>query len=102
MRLRNIMLGLKDQLPLSRAWRNLRSGNILGLFHARSHLTASGAPKIAYSSKASAQKAASKMQAKHGHYYSNYKCLLCDGYHIGRNQAVPASVSPTRQRDQQE
>lgn len=95
MRLRNIVLGLRDQLPLRRLVRNLRNGNVLGLFHPRSHLTYSGTPKIAYSSKASAQKAAAKMQQKHGHYFSNYKCLLCDGYHIGKNQAVVVEDAPT-------
>lgn len=85
MKLRNIWLAFRDQLPLSRLIRNIRKGHLIGLWSQRSHLTASGAPKIAYSSKASATKAAEKMKQKTGNYFSNYKCLHCDGYHIGKN-----------------
>lgn len=86
MKLRNIYLALKDQLPLTRLLRNIWRGHVFGLFHERSHLTHDGRPKVAYSSKASAQKAATKMQAKYGAYFSNYKCMRCDGYHLGKNR----------------
>ena len=26
------------------------------------------------------------MKEKNGTYYSNYKCIWCDGYHLGRNR----------------
>lgn len=86
MRFKNLYLGLKDQMPLIRFLRNLRTGNVLGLFYKRSHLNASGTPKIAYGSKASAQKAAEAMARKKGVHFSNYKCIFCDGYHLGRNR----------------
>ena len=85
MRLRNIFLALKDQMPISRFFRNLRKGHLIGLFSKRSHENASGKPKISYNSKASATKAAAAMMKKRGAYFSNYKCVWCDGYHIGKN-----------------
>lgn len=85
MKLKNILLALKDQMPLTRFIRNLRKGHLIGLFHERSHLRHGGEPKISYSSKASAQKAAKKMSEKTGVHFSNYKCVYCDGYHVGKN-----------------
>lgn len=85
MKVRNIWLALKDQLPLTRLLRNLLKGHLFGLASNRSHLTASGKPKIEYRSKASATKAAAAMMKKTGAYFSNYKCMRCDGYHIGKN-----------------
>ena len=85
MKLRNIFLALKDQMPISRFFRNLRKGHLIGLFSKRSHENASGKPKISYGSKASATKAAVAMMKKRGAYFSNYKCVWCDGYHIGKN-----------------
>lgn len=54
MKLINLYLGLKDQMPLRRFIRNLRKGHVLGLFHKRSHLTFEGKPKVSYGSKESA------------------------------------------------
>lgn len=85
MKIRNIYLALKDQLPWRRLWRNLLKGHLRGLVHPRSHFRHDGEAKISYGSKASAIKAATKMQAKTGNYFSNYKCMRCDGYHIGKN-----------------
>ena len=76
MKLSNLYLGLKDQMPFSRFIRNLRKGHVLGLFHKRSHLTFEGKPKVSYGSKESATKAAQKMKEKKGIYYSNYELLL--------------------------
>lgn len=86
MKLKNLYLGLMDQMPLSRFIRNLRKGHVLGLFHKRSHYTAKGTEKVSYGSKASAMKAVEKMGQKNGTYYSNYKCIFCDGFHLGRNR----------------
>lgn len=85
MKLRNVFLALKDQMPISRFFRNLRKGHLIGLFSKRSHENADGKPKISYGSKASATKAAAAMMKKRGAYFSNYKCVWCDGYHIGKN-----------------
>ena len=86
MKIRNIILALKDQGPLSRFLRNLRKGHVLGLFSRRSHERDTGKPKVMYNTKASAEKAAASMTKKHGVWFSNYKCLFCDGYHLGKNR----------------
>lgn len=85
MKLKNVVLVLRDQMPLSRFLRNLVKGNLIGILHKRSHFRHEGQEKVTYGSKASAQKAAQKMSEKSGVYFSNYKCLHCDGYHIGKN-----------------
>lgn len=86
MKMNNLYLGLKDQMPFSRFIKNLRKGHVLGLFSKRSHLRSDGQPKVTYNSKETAQKSAQKMKEKNGTYYSNYKCIWCDGYHLGRNR----------------
>jgi hypothetical protein len=86
MKIRNILLALKDQLPLSRMLRNFRNGNIFGLFHKRSHYRDGGNAKVMYNTKATATSVAAKMAQKHSVYFSNYKCMFCDGYHIGKNR----------------
>lgn len=85
MKIRNIILAIKDQLPVTRLLRNIWKGHLIGLCSQRSHFTASGNPKVTYNTKATATKSAAAMMKKNGTYYSNYKCLFCDGYHIGRN-----------------
>ncbi len=98
---KNLILALKDQGPLLRFLKNLKTGNVLGLFHERSHLTASGKAKVAYGSKKTAEKSASKMCEKTGFYYSNYKCLFCDGYHLGRNRDSKFASNEAEQGERQ-
>ena len=86
MKLRNLFLALKDQLPLKRLFRNIRNGNIKGLIHVRSHLRFDGQPKLSYPTKASATKAAEQMAKKTGSKFGKWKCMHCDGYHIGKNR----------------
>ena len=86
MKPRNLYLGLKDQMPLSRFIRNLKVGHVLGLFSERSHLNKDGKPKVMYNTKETAIRVAKEMGEKRDCYFSNYKCLFCDGYHIGRNR----------------
>ena len=86
MTLRNLYLGIKDQLPLTRLIRNLRTGNVFGLFFKRSHLNQDGKPKVMYNTKASAIRAAESMGKKKQVHFSNYKCIFCDGYHVGKNR----------------
>jgi hypothetical protein len=87
-RLRNLWLVLLDQLPLRRLLRNAWRGHLRGILHVRSHVRNDGAPKVAYNTKASAERAAAAMRRRSGDtvWYSNYKCLHCDGYHVGRNR----------------
>lgn len=84
--LKNLYLGLKDQMPFNRFVRNLIKGHVFGLFHKRSHFRFDGKPKQPFPTKESAQKAAQAMMKKHGNYFSNYKCIFCDGYHLGKNR----------------
>lgn len=85
---KNLILGLKSQLPLKRFIKNFFvTGNARGLFHINSHInSATGQPKVTYGSQNSANKAAQKMAEKKGCYFSVYKCIYCDGWHIGRNK----------------
>jgi hypothetical protein len=85
MKLKNIILALKDQGPFLRFCKNLLKGHLIGLMSLRSHVNANGKLKVMYNTKASAQKAAASLAKKHGAYFSNYKCMRCDGFHIGKN-----------------
>lgn len=73
-------------MPIKRFLRNLRKGHVFGLFHKRSHYRFDGKEKVSYNTKKSAEKAAKKMMKKQGVYFSNYKCLFCDGYHLCKNR----------------
>lgn len=88
MTLKNILLVIKDQLPWSRLFRNFFvTRNAWGLFHINSHVNqATKQPKVTYSSKKSAEKAANSMKKKYNKHFSNYKCIHCDGYHVGKNR----------------
>ena len=92
--LKNLVKGLIDQGPPRRFVRNLFKGHLFGWVSGRSHLTYGGKPKVKYNTKASAQKAADAMGAKVGVHFSNYKCLYCDGYHIGKNSLNKISDIP--------
>jgi len=85
MKIKNIILALKDQLPLRRLIKNILNGKIYGLFHKRSHFRANGQAKVTYNTKETATKSAEAMSKKTGFYFSNYKCVWCDGFHIGKN-----------------
>lgn len=87
-KLRNIVLVIKDQMPINRFIRNFFiSRNAWGLFHENSHVSfSSGKPKVMYNTKKSAEKASKAMAKKRGVHFSNYKCLHCDGYHVGKNR----------------
>jgi hypothetical protein len=87
MKLKNFVLALRDQGPPLRFLRNLYKGHLWGLWHKNSHISqGSGKPKVMYNTKATAVKSAAQMTKKHGTWFSNYKCVWCDGYHIGKNR----------------
>jgi len=87
-KMKNLYLGLKSQLPLKRAFKNFFiTRNAWGLFSINSHINQhTNEPKISYSSIESATKAATKMEKKTGKHFSIYKCIFCDGWHIGKNR----------------
>ncbi len=81
--LRNFFLALWDQKPRDFFW----TGNAWGLLHKNSHMNkATGKLKVMYNTKATALKAATSLASKHGVHFSAYKCMFCDGYHIGKNR----------------
>ena len=90
-KLRNLFLALKHQLPLSRAFRNfVITRNAWGMFHQNSHIAqGSGKPKVMFNTLVGATNAAESMERKHGGRFRPYKCLFCDGFHIGKNRVIP-------------
>lgn len=93
MKLRYIILALKEQLPVRRMIRNLRTGNIFGLFHRRSHYRSDGTEKVGYVKRSSAENAKSQMQKKTGKYFSLYRCIFCGNYHVGRKRYEEAKMN---------
>lgn len=86
-KLKNLYLGLKDQLPLKRAFRNFFiTKNAWGLFHIRSHQREDGQLKVMYKKRDQAVRAAESMEKKKGVHFSVYKCIYCDGWHLGKNR----------------
>jgi hypothetical protein len=86
--IRNLSLGLWDQGPPKRFFRNFFvTRNAWGLFHKNSHISQrSGKEKVGYNTKASALKSAAKLGEKHNTYYSVYRCVYCGKYHLGQNR----------------
>ena len=64
MKIRNLYLGLMDQMPLSRFVKNLRKGHVLGLFSKRSHFRSDGQSKVIYNTKETATKSDQRMKEK--------------------------------------
>ena len=87
-KIRNIYLGIKHQFPFKRAFRNFFiTGNAWGLFHRNSHYRFSNDnPKVMYNTLKTATKSADSMAKKTGKHFSVYKCIYCNGYHLGKNR----------------
>jgi len=88
MKLKNLYKALREQGPLKRAYHNfVVTRNAWGMFHKNSHQRAdTGKPKVMYNRKSSALKAAESMNKKYNKHFSVYKCVYCDGYHLGKNR----------------
>ena len=88
MKLKNIIRALWEQGPPRRAFRNFFiTGNAWGLFHINSHMRQdTGKLKVMYNTKKTALKAAESLGKKHDKHFSVYKCMYCDGYHLGKNR----------------
>lgn len=87
--LKNLFLGLRHQLPVKRFYRNFFvTGNGWGLFYKSSHWRNGDKTrqKVSYPTRDSATRASERMQVKTGNYFSTYKCIYCDGWHIGKNR----------------
>jgi len=87
MKIRNIILALKDQGPFKRFIRNFFiTRNAWGLFHKNSHRRAdTGKEKVKYNTRKSAVRAAEAMEKRYEGIFRAYKCVHCDGYHVGKN-----------------
>lgn len=88
MNIRNLITALKYQLPLKRFFKNFFiTKNGWGMFHRNSHISQkTNKPKISYKSYESALKAAKIMEFKTRKHFSVYKCVFCDGFHLGKNR----------------
>ena len=77
---------LKDQLSRPDWFRNLIVNRTAwGAFSIYAHARRSdGKTKIAYSSKAKAEKAVAEMSKRYGYPFISYKCLFCDGWHVSK------------------
>lgn len=94
---KNLILALKDQLSLSRAFHNFFVTEVAwGSFSLNSHIALStGEPKVYYLSKEKALGAAAWMRRKHGGAFSAYKCAFCDRYHVGRSRTREEALNRT-------
>jgi hypothetical protein len=75
-------------MPLKRFIKNfLITRNAWGLFHVNSHINQRTLnPKVNYNTKETAVKGAISMSKKYKKHFNPYKCLHCDGYHLGKNR----------------
>lgn len=87
MKIKNLIYAVCNQLLRSKSWRNIFiTYDAFGIFSRYSHISRStGRPKMMYLSKSDAKKAADVMSKKYGVHFSVYKCVWCDGWHIGKN-----------------
>ena len=86
-KIKNLILGIREQGPFKRAFKNFFiTGNAWGLFSIRSHKRENGKLKIMYNTKETAFKAVESMEKKMNKHFSVYKCIYCDGYHLGKNR----------------
>lgn len=85
---KNFKIWITDQFKRKTFFRNFFiTRNAWGAFSINSHINQHNLkPKVMYNTVKSAQKAADAMGKKNNTHFSYYKCLFCDGYHIGKNR----------------
>ena len=101
MRIKNMVLAVYDQLIKKDTLRNIVvRHDAFGIFSRTSHIVPGGGkPKISYSSKATAIKAAEAMSKKYDLHFYAYKCAWCDGWHVGKHaqyKVKPEVIDATR------
>lgn len=86
--MKNLIQVLKYQGPPKRFIRNfILSKTGWGIFSKHSHVNQhTNKDKVSYPRYESAERAATAMGKKTGKHFSIYKCLYCDGFHIGKNK----------------
>jgi len=90
---KNVIKSIFGQIFRKHAFINIFiTHNAFGIFSINSHINQhTGQPKVMYSKKSakkSAEAMSKKISAKEGMpiHFSEYKCMFCDGYHIGKNR----------------
>lgn len=85
---RNFKIWILDQFHRKTFFRNFFiTRNAWGAFSINSHINQhTGQPKVMYNTVETARKSAEAMGKKRDKHFSYYKCLFCDGYHIGKNR----------------
>lgn len=85
---KNFKIWFKDQISRKNWFRNFFiTRNSWGSFSINSHINQhTGNPKVKYNTVETAKKSAEELSKKRGTHFSYYKCLFCDGYHIGKNR----------------
>ena len=85
---RNFWIWFLDQVKRRRVFINFFvTRNAWGAFSINSHINQhNNKEKVMYKTIEGAKKAAEAMSKKHNIHFSYYKCLFCDGYHIGKNR----------------
>ena len=85
---KNFKIWFSDQVKRKVWFRNFFiTRNAWGAFSINSHINQhNGKEKVMYNTVEGAKKAADAMSKKRGAHFSYYKCLFCDGYHIGKNR----------------
>lgn len=85
---KNFKIWFKNQIKRKTWFRNFFiTRNAWGAFSINSHINQhTGQPKQTYNHLETALKSAEKMGQKYNTHFSAYKCLYCDGYHIGKNR----------------
>lgn len=85
---RNFKIWFVDQCKRKTVFRNFFiTRNAWGAFSLNSHINQhTHKEKVIYNTIEGAKKAANSMSKKYHTHFSYYKCLFCDGYHIGKNK----------------
>ena len=84
----NLILWFRDQFKRKTWFRNFFiTGNAWAAFSINSHVNQhTGKPKVMYNTEKTAKKSAEAISEKYGTHFSYYKCLFCNGYHVGKNR----------------
>lgn len=85
---KNLKIWLKDQFSRKNWFKNMFiTFNAWAAFSINSHINQhTGQPKVMYHTEKTASKSAGQMSRKYKAHFSYYKCLFCDGYHVGKNR----------------
>lgn len=86
--MKNLFKAILFQIKKENAFKNIFiTKNAFGIFSKNSHINQhTNEPKIMYNTFETANKNALRMSEKTGKHFSVYKCVFCNGYHIGKNK----------------